>query len=122
MSILAIRPEQLATLEDQAVERFRRETIASLRREQRDQVADLPDQTLRDIVDYGAALCDTYDITAEPLVEAYIHLMIGYGLDLDEEPWAAEILLDEELGEEERVHQLALFAEDLAAHAERAGS
>ena len=122
MQILEIRPEQLAPFREQAFRRFRNELATDIRVAHAEDVADMSAQELDDFIKYGIEVCDAYGITAEALVGAYIHLMFDLGMDFDEDPdypWAAAILNNSSLSEEDVISHLLASAE--AAEEQSAG-
>ena len=114
MQILEIRPEQLAPFREQAVHRFKGELAADIRAAHAEDAAEMSPQDLDSLIAYGIEVCDAYGITAEAYVGAYIHLMFDLGMDFDEDPeypWAAAILNDSSLSEDEVISHLLASAE-----------
>ena len=119
MFINTIRQEQLEVFEQESLQQFRAETIADLRKLQSDVTRGLTDEDLGDLIDYGVEVCEIYEVTGESEVRAYVHLMLGFGVDFDEESWAAEVLQDDELDEQEKLEELALFSDEADVKSER---
>lgn len=60
----------------------------------------LREDNTRELVDIGVDKAATYDIVSERDVCKFIDLMLGFGVDFDENPeypWASDILNDETL-------------------------
>lgn len=103
MNILKIRPEQMATLDAEALKKFEDRTVGHLRKYFPAHFEHSKEPNIREAVMLGLARARTHNVRKEPAVRSYIDHMMMLGSFFDEDPqlpWAREILDDPERPDE----------------------
>jgi len=107
--MLMIRKSQMDEFVKYELKKFEDHMVLHLRQDLSEKVKDLPEETLRDIIQRGISVAEDYGIRIEDDVKRYIDLMFILGEDFDtseESIWAGELLKKEEMEPEERLNKI----------------
>jgi len=92
--MLNIRHDQSEVFSEVALEDFYKNMEVHLEKFFPEQCAEMESGDLRDFIRDGIRLAGKYDIVSERDVSKFLDLMMSFGEEFDELPWAQEILLD----------------------------
>jgi len=114
--VLTIRPEQFAAFDAVAEAAFVARLVRHLRDEEADEevllpsgpepVGGLPDATLEEMVRGGIARAESYGLTWESSVTAFVVLMFKAAPNFDAHPLVRRVLCDRALAPDERIDAL----------------